>query len=112
MKDLNIGIGFKVDYSSVGAADYLAIPLGMEARYRLPIREISVPVYVGGQIYFAPSVLSFQEADNYFEFKANVDVEIIQRGLITLGYRHIKTDYEASNVIFNNAAFVGFKFVF
>jgi len=111
MKELSIGIGFKVDYSSVDAFDFLALPLGIEARYHLPVNA-AVPIYVGAEVYYAPSVLSFSDAENYLEFKANIDVEIIKRGLITAGYRRIDTNYEAGDLKFNQAAFIGFKFVF
>ncbi len=112
MKELRIGIGFKVDYSSADSQSFLAVPLGVEARYRLPFHLSVVPIYIGAELYYAPSVLSFSDADNYLEFKANVDIEIIDRGLITLGYRHIDTNYEIADVKFNHAAFAGFKFIF
>ncbi len=111
MPELQIGIGFKLNYSSAGAYDFVALPLGLEARYRLPLNTI-VPLYVASKIYYAPSVLSFSDADSYFEWKANVDIEVIERGLITLGYRYIDTNYNPADVKFNRAAFVGFKFVF
>lgn len=111
MPDLRIGIGFKLNYSSVHSYDFVSLPLGLEARYRLPLDTI-VPLYVGSKLYYAPSVLSFSDADSYFEWKVNMDIEVIERGLITLGYRYIDTDYQRSDVKFNRAAFVGFKFVF
>ena len=111
-RDLSVGIGFKLDYTSVGSHDFLALPLGLEGQYRLPLDSSMVPIYVGAQFYYAPSVLSFQDADNYLEFKINADIEVIERGLITVGYRHIDTDYEAGDVKFNSAGFIGFKFVF
>jgi hypothetical protein len=112
MKDLRIGIGFKLDYTSVGSNDFLALPLGIEGLYRLPFDASIVPVYVGGKFYYAPSVLSFQDADSYLEFKLHADIEVIERGMITLGYRHIDTDYEAGDVEFNDAFYLGFKFAF
>ncbi len=111
MPDLRIGIGFKLNYSSADSYDFVSLPLGLEARYRLPFETI-VPLYIGSKLYYAPSVLSFSDADSYFEWKANLDIEVIERGLITLGYRYINTDYEVADVAFNRAAFIGFKFVF
>ncbi len=111
MSDLRIGIGFKLNYSSADSYDFVSLPLGLEARYSLPFETI-VPLYVGAKIYYAPSVLSFSDADSYLECKANVDIEVIERGLITVGYRYIDTNYELGDVKFNRAAFVGFKFVF
>ncbi len=112
MKELRIGIGFKLDYTSAGSYDYLALPLGIEARYHLPLDSSIVPIYAGAQLYYAPSVLSFQDADGYFEFKIHADIEVIERGMITLGYRHIDTDYEAGDVEFNDSLYLGFKFAF
>ncbi|MEA2110896.1 MAG: YfaZ family outer membrane protein [Campylobacterota bacterium] len=111
-RDFSVGIGFKLDYSSVGSNDFLALPLGLEAGYKLPLDSSIVPIYVGAQFYYAPSVLSFQDSHNYVEFKVNADIEVIERGLVTVGYRHIDTNYEAADVEFNSAAFIGFKFVF
>jgi len=109
---LTLGIGMKFDYINMGNGDFTALPLGMEATYRLPFDEF-IPLYVGGVLYYAPEVLSFQDARRYIEYKINIDAEIIDNGFITTGYRYIETKYEGSGAKDLNAAwFIGFKIHF
>ena len=109
LQALTLGMGIKLDYIDMGSDDFTAIPLGLEASYRLPFDEF-IPLYVGGLIYYAPEVLSFQDAKQYLEYKVNIDVEIIDNGFITTGYRYIETKYKhGSSKDLNAAWFIGFK---
>ena len=109
---LTLGIGIKVDHTTAGDLDFLAASLGIEAEYRLPT---AVPLYIGGAFYYSPEVLSFMDARHYVEGTAHVDIEVIERGRVTLGYRNIETEYDVSgdgDVSFNKSFYGGFKFAF
>ncbi|MEA3373888.1 MAG: YfaZ family outer membrane protein [Campylobacterota bacterium] len=109
---LTLGIGAKFEYTDLGDEDFMALPLGLEASFLLPADGF-VPIYLNGNVYFAPKVLSFKEGERYFEYKISVDAEIIDNGRITAGYRNIETKYKgAGNQDLNNAWFVGFKVAF
>ena len=109
---LTLGIGIKVDHTTAGNLDFLAASLGIEAEYRLPT---AVPLYVGGAFYYAPEVLAFMDARHYVEGTVHVDIEVIQRGRVTFGYRNIETEYDVAgdgDVSFNKSLYGGFKFAF
>lgn len=116
---LTLGLGVKANYTKADSAgkdyDFVSIPLGVEAGYKLPVNSI-VPLYLGGSVYYAPEVLSMNDADNFLEYRANFDIEVIENGRITVGYRSIDTNYDihgtTKNINYNRSAYVGFKFQF
>lgn len=116
---LSLGLGVKANYTraSIGGSnrDFTSVPLGVEAGYRLPV-DTAVPLYLGGSVYYAPEVLCMNDAKNFFEYRANFDVEVIQNGRITLGYRSLDTNYDIAGTTvkknYNHSAYIGFKFQF
>ncbi len=108
---LSIGMGVKANHTK----NFTSIPLGLEAAFELPKTQL-VPIYFGASIYYAPEVLSMEDANNFLEYRVSVDIEVIKNGRITLGYRVLDTNYEANNVTtdvnYNKSAYMGFKFSF
>lgn len=105
--DFRLGLGVKLNHTE----EFISIPLGLEAVYKLPVTS-SVPFYVGASIYTAPEVLSFDEADSFLEYRLTLEAEAIQNGFITLGYRHMDTDYKRGDVEYNDSLYFGLKFLF
>ncbi|MCK9455561.1 MAG: hypothetical protein WCY51_03300 [Sulfurimonas sp.] len=105
--DFRLGLGVKLNHTK----DFVSIPLGVEASYKLPFSS-NVPFYIGASIYAAPEVLSLDKADNYLEYRINLEAEAIKNGFITLGYRHMDTNYERRDVEYNESIYFGFKFLF
>jgi hypothetical protein len=116
---LTLGLGVKLNYTQADIAgstrDFVSIPLGVEARYKLPFDRF-VPLYVGGSLYYAPQVLSMSDADNFLEYRVHLDVEVIQNGYVMIGYRSIDTNYKIDgttyNENYNHSFYAGFKFRF
>ncbi len=108
---LAIGLGIKGEYTKFDGNNFAALPLGIEADMKLPL-EISIPFYVGGALYYAPSVLSFRDGENYLETRIHLDVEPIKNGRIELGYRMIDTDVENRDVTYNDAWYLGMRLDF
>jgi hypothetical protein len=109
---LTLGLGAKLVTTDYGNADFMASPLGLEGSAKLPL-EGAVPVYLSGSAYFAPEVLSYKDAKQYFEYKFSLDAEIIDNGKVMAGYRNIETKYEnSSSLKMNKGWFVGFKIAF
>ena len=104
---MSVGIGAKLNYTK----DYSALPLGLEFAYKIPATEL-IPMYLNGSLYYAPSVLSFSDADNFLEYRISYDIEIIDNGRITIGYRNIDTNYEAGDLNYNSSWYAGFKIGF
>ena len=108
---LAIGLGIKGEYTKFDGHNYAAIPLGIEADMKLPI-EASIPFYVGGALYYAPSVLSFRDGEDYLETRIHFDVEPIKNGRIEVGYRMIDTDVKNRDVTYNDAWYLGMRLDF
>ncbi len=104
---MSVGIGAKLNYTK----DYSALPLGLEFAYKIPAGDL-IPMYLNGSLYYAPSVLSFSDADNFLEYRISYDIEIIDNGRITIGYRNIDTNYEAGDLNYNSSWYAGFKIGF
>ncbi len=109
---LMMGMGIKLAYTPLNNQSVFAMPIGVVTDYTLPL-DFIIPLHVGGQFYYAPEVLSFEQSENYMEYQVNFDVELMERGLVTMGYRGIDTPTEAkTNAYYNRSFFVGFKFKF
>lgn len=110
---VTFGIGVKANYSKVGDITFSTLPIGLEVGYTFPVE---IPVYLGANLYYAPESLAFSDAESYLEYRLEVDVEVIERGSIVVGYRNIDTNVEINtrneDVNFNKSAYFGFKFAF
>ena len=57
-----------------------------------------------------------EDAKSFLEYRVNFDIEVIENGRISLGYRSIDTNYEIKgetyNMNYNRSAHIGFKFAF
>ena len=110
-KGLSVGLGVKANATQTNNVDFISIPLGIEASYKIETIEY-LPMTVGASVYYAPAVLAFADGDNYLEYRVNFDVEVIQNGSVTIGYRSLETNYNFGSYNYNNSVYGGFKFAF
>jgi hypothetical protein len=112
---LRFGIGAKGTYTEVGRHKHAAVPLGIELVYTLPI-DSAVPVIVSGSFDYAPSVLSFKDADKYMEKRLELGVQIVEQAVIFAGFREIDTDFETAGAggdyEYNDELYIGFRIKF
>ena len=116
MEGLNLGLGVKYVYIE----DFMALPLMIEASYGLPLIDAIPTVSLSATILYAPSALSFDEAENYFEFRAEAGIEVISSVAIYVGYRDIEIEYlpsfsenlNSSFETFNSSFYGGLKMSF
>ncbi|MDY0233045.1 MAG: YfaZ family outer membrane protein [Sulfurimonas sp.] len=107
--DLVIGLGVKFN----GTKNFSSFPLGVEATYK--ILGGAIPLYIKGVVYYAPEILSLQDAKSFLEYRASLDVELITNGYVTVGYRSIDTNYDGKkggDMNYNKSAYIGVKFAF
>jgi len=109
-QNLLFSIGLRGVHSSNGANSITALPImvGMKARIGLSM----IPeTYIGVKAGYSPSVLTFQDGDNFKEMRAEIDTNIIPNVNVYIGARRVDTNYKTGDYRLDNKAYAGFKFV-
>lgn len=118
VEGVELTFGAKMIWSSIEVGgkdqDFTALPLMAKVRYTFPPLMYNIPpVAIESKLLYAPGSLAFGDADNYSEFRASADIEVIENVRIYAGYRNIVSGYkEDKNFVFNNSFFGGLKFIY
>ncbi len=109
---VNAGIGgrlYFVDADRVGA-DGGALAVGGFVRWKLPQAN---RVGIGGHLYFAPDVIAFGDAEQYFEAAVYASYEILREAEVYVGLRNVKADFDdAPEVTFDTGLHLGLRLRF
>ncbi len=89
MEGFSLGLGARFVYLE----DFMALPLTAEASYAFTFADNIPAASFSASLLYAPSVLSFDDAENYFEFRAEAAMEVISSVSLYIGYRDIETEY-------------------
>ena len=107
------GLNLSLGINMVFLEDYWASPLMIRASYALPLIETIPTVSLSARFLYAPSVLSFNEGENYFEFRTEAGMEVISSVSVYMGYRNIEASYlDISDKTFNDSFYGGLKIGF
>lgn len=109
-RDVEASIGFKGvgifnDYKNASA-----IALGGTVDFALPMVQ---KLYLGAHGWYAPSVVTYNHAENFRDFGANLNLRLLDNAAVFVGYRYVRVNYE-KNVdlrIFEGAQ-AGIKLIF
>jgi len=109
---LEAGIGLKFYYGQAGSSDVdiSGIGLGGQLRYRHP----SAPrIVYSGALFYAPGIVTFQDADQIFDALATLEFEVNPSANIYVGYRYITTELKnGPDVDIDNNFILGMRFKF
>jgi len=109
---LELGVGpklFIASHKDTGG-DAVAIGLGGQLRYKLPSLS-RVNFTVAG--YYAPSIVSFSDANSMWEFNTQVGYEILPTANVYVGYRHIQVDFDpVGKHSIDETGMIGLQFTF
>lgn len=109
MEGLSLGFGARFVYLE----EYMAIPIMAKAAYALMISDVISAASISTAVMYSPSALSFSDAENYFELRAEAAIEVINAISIYGGYRKIELDYiDHSSETFNSSFYGGLKMSF
>ncbi|SFV54017.1 hypothetical protein MNB_SV-9-668 [hydrothermal vent metagenome] len=109
LEGLNLSLGINL----ILLENYGALPLMIKASYILPLIQEIPTISVSAKFAYAPSVLSFDEADDYFEFRTEASMEMINAVSVYLGYRDIEAGYTTlKSDTFNDSFYGGLKLSF
>ncbi|MBU1424297.1 MAG: YfaZ family protein [Gammaproteobacteria bacterium] len=93
---LTIGIGAKAVAASVkwspSRKTASAVALGAQVRYELPVER---RIAFSGELYFAPQIITFGDADRYQQYGARAEFSISPQMQVYAGYR--KTLFKLKN---------------
>jgi len=68
---------------------------------------------IGGELYYAPKIVSFNNADRYLEYGVNAGYEILRNAELYVGYRHISAAFtHTSTVTLDSTVMVGLNISF
>lgn len=84
---LEVGVGAKLFGGSVDSNGVAALTLNGAVRYSPP----PLPrLAVGVNVYYAPSIVTFADANYYFQGEVRVAYEILPRSYVYVGYRDLR----------------------
>jgi len=106
------GLSLAFGVEGVLASDFLAVPFVAKGIYNLPLIDAIPSTSFSFKVSFSPGVLSFRDAQNYLEFRTELDIEIISNLHLFVGYRNIDTKYETLDKTFNDDFYLGMKLKF
>jgi len=77
---------------------FATVALGGKASYEISshVPQMQIPTYVSGQLYYAPKILSFGEADHLTDFIIRLEAEFVPSLTGFFGYRLLQADLEDS----------------
>ena len=101
------GLGFRLAYTDGERSkqDGLGVALGGFFRFAFPRYD---RIFVGGHAYFAPSVLTIGELDQYQDLAIHLGYNVIRDADIYLGLRYVEGQYdEARDAKFDSGLHLG-----
>jgi len=101
--DLPAKFSLFLDY--VKTKNNSAIPVGIGINSYL--NEFSIPLFIRGEMAYAPKILSFEEANKFVKLKIETGARFIENGEVFIGYRNISFDKNYNSTFY---AGVGFSF--
>ncbi len=104
-------VGVRTVVTSHSGDDFFAIPILFGFKHKVYSGNIPIGT-LGAKVLYAPSPLSFQDADSYTEYRIEATMQIIENVEIYAGYRNIDTNYQDYDFTYNDAGYLGFRFVF
>lgn len=103
-----IGVGFQGNFFK--AEDFKGSAVGLGGTFKLNIP--SAPgLSIESDLHYAPSVLSFGDADEFRRFRVQSNYRIIENADISIGYRYLNVGVEQTNQNenFESGAFIGLQ---
>jgi hypothetical protein len=109
---LEVGVGAKFYYAEADKPDIRASAIGLGGQLRYRHAAASRIVY-SATLFYAPGIVSFQDADQMYEFGATLEYEIIPTANAYIGYRLIETEIKnREDVEIDDNFIVGLRFKF
>ncbi len=89
----SFGLGGKLYYAAIDKPDanVSALALGVTTKYHIPG---NMPMSLGAELYFAPGITSFQDADQFLDARIRFSIDVLPSAAAFIGYRLTTVDFE------------------
>ncbi|HDP90153.1 MAG TPA: hypothetical protein ENN42_09440 [Thioalkalivibrio sp.] len=112
-RPFSFGVGVKGYAASLDRPDLdvQALGIGGEVKYHIPA---NMPMALVTEAYYAPSITTGGDGDNFLDFNLNFELEITPGTAAFVGYRLLQTELETSGRDYelDDAAHVGIRLMF
>ena len=90
-RPFDFGLGAGIYYASVNkpSSSVAALALGLGIKYIIPG---STPVSIGGNLFYAPDITTFSDADSLLDFRIRAEVDVLPNATVFIGYRGLSVD--------------------
>lgn len=90
---LTAGVGIRGYFGDLDRPDasVAAVAIGGELRYTIPAR---MPMAVLGELHYAPSITSFADSDEVFDWTVRYQIEIMPDTLLFVQYRDLEIEVD------------------
>ena len=109
---LLFGVGAKLFYINPkgGQGSGSAAGVGAHFRYTWPTYNRFT---LGGQLWYAPNIVSFQNVSHFMLVSVDAGYEVLQKGTVYVGYRHVTGSFNGSqDVTLDTSFMVGMNLTF
>lgn len=107
---VTVGVGIKGLMATTDNNDAMALALGGQVRFSLPTAS---RFGIAAQLYLAPKIVTFGDADRYIESGVRLEYEILPQATAYVGYRKIKFGIETGpDALLDEGAHIGVKITF
>jgi hypothetical protein len=105
----SVGIGIKGLVAHTQGTNESGVAMGGMLRYSPPsISRLGIV----GQLYFAPNVTTFGDADRYVETVARLEYDVIPSAAAYIGYRDMYFNFNSGDATVDQGAFIGVRMSF
>ena len=89
----SFGLGGRLYFASLDQPDASigALALGAGGRYLIPG---NIPMAVGADIYYAPGITTFSDADDLLDIKIRFEADVLPSATAFIGYRNVVANLE------------------
>jgi hypothetical protein len=108
---VQVGLGGKLVLIDTEVPSGGALAIGAFGRLNLSKAN---RLAIAGAIHYAPDVTTFSDVDEYLEYSARMEYEVLRNASIYLGYRRVRADFDITpgNVTLDSGAHFGMHFRF
>lgn len=111
-RPVNAGLGGRLYYVNADRANADGALLGLGGFFDAKLPDYD-RIGFGGHLYFAPDVLAFGDAKDFFDISVHASYAVLRQGDVYLGLRNVQGEFKnAGDVTVDTGLMLGFRLNF